>query len=110
MPNRGASKLRITVDIDDKLLAMAQELTKIPTNTELVQEALKALVQRGECAGAGQIRRHSTRAPSIFLAAVLFDPRLLVATALAPPAQLWTDDKRLKALAESMKLSYRTTK
>ena len=34
------------------------------------------------------------------------DAHLLAATALAPPAQLWTRDKRLKTAADTMRLAY----
>ena len=36
------------------------------------------------------------------------DAHLLPATALTPPTRLWTQDKRLKSAASSLKLAYET--
>ena len=44
-PN-GVLKMRTTVNLDDNLLAQAREMTNITSNTKLLREALKALVQR----------------------------------------------------------------
>ena len=38
--------MRITLDIDDELLARAQEMTNITAKPALIQEALRALVER----------------------------------------------------------------
>ena len=38
--------MRTTVNLDDELLAQAREMTGIKSNTEILREALKALVQR----------------------------------------------------------------
>ena len=38
--------MRTTVNLDDELLAQAREMTGIKSNTEVLREALKALVQR----------------------------------------------------------------
>ena len=38
--------MRTTLNIDDALLARAQAVTRITAKTELVREALKALVER----------------------------------------------------------------
>ena len=38
--------MRITLNIDDDLLAQAQAITNITEKSELIQEALKALVER----------------------------------------------------------------
>ena len=42
----GVSKMRTTVNIDDELLARAHAATHITAKAELIQEALKALVER----------------------------------------------------------------
>ncbi len=38
--------MRITLNIDDELLARAQEMTNITAKPALIQEALRALVER----------------------------------------------------------------
>ena len=38
--------MRTTVNLDDELLSQAREMTSITSNTKLLREALKALVQR----------------------------------------------------------------
>ncbi|CAK6699407.1 hypothetical protein ICNINCKA_02635 [Synechococcus sp. CBW1107] len=38
--------MRITLNLDDELLSQAQQLSGINERTQLVREALKALVQR----------------------------------------------------------------
>jgi Arc/MetJ family transcription regulator len=38
--------MRTTVDLDDDLVQIAQGLTRITDKTALIQEALKALIQR----------------------------------------------------------------
>jgi Arc/MetJ family transcription regulator len=38
--------MRTTLDIDDELLAKAQEYTGLPEKSAIVREALKALVER----------------------------------------------------------------
>ena len=38
--------MRITLDIDDELLARAQEVTNITAKPALIREALKALLER----------------------------------------------------------------
>ena len=38
--------MRITLDIDDELLARAQEVTNITAKPALIREALRALVER----------------------------------------------------------------
>lgn len=39
--------MRTTLNIDDQLLAKAQQITGITGKSELVQEGLKALIERG---------------------------------------------------------------
>ena len=38
--------MRITLDLDDQLVAKALELTNLKKKSELVREALKALIER----------------------------------------------------------------
>lgn len=38
--------MRITINIDDELLAQAQQLSGLTERTQLIREALRALVQR----------------------------------------------------------------
>ena len=38
--------MRTTLNLDDELLAQAQQLTGISEKTQLVREALKALIER----------------------------------------------------------------
>ncbi|HEY3974897.1 MAG TPA: type II toxin-antitoxin system VapB family antitoxin [Candidatus Sulfotelmatobacter sp.] len=38
--------MRITVELDDDLVQMAEEFTGIADNTDLIREALKALIER----------------------------------------------------------------
>lgn len=42
----GALEMRTTVNLDDELLTQAREMTNITSNTKLLREALRALVQR----------------------------------------------------------------
>lgn len=42
----GALEMRTTVNLDDELLTQAREMTSIMSNTKLLREALRALVQR----------------------------------------------------------------
>src|SRR5437016_2710901 len=54
--------MRTTIALDDDLLAKARALTGLRETSALVREALKALIERRECAPAGTARGQRARA------------------------------------------------
>ncbi len=54
--------MRLTIEVDAVLLARARALTKIPEDSQLVNEALRALVERES---ARALARHGGSQPGL---------------------------------------------
>lgn len=82
--------MRMTVALDDDLVAAAQRLTGTKDNSALLRQALH-LIEDSALAGSG---------------IGYVDAQLLAATRLTPDARLWTRDRPLAAVAGELAVAF----